>query len=223
MGSIISLLGAGGLRGIMRLPYIMRGIKSGTIKLRVKPTIVSERSSTILLDGRYGLGHYIASKAMKLAVTKAKRTGLAAVGIFNSNHTCSPGNYAEIAMGQGLIGIIMTSTEPAVHPYGGVSPVLRTTALAVGILHEKECAKFLEDYIHDLHLDGFSSELHKFELGRANLIVRIGPSNETGLLLSGHIDTVPVGEPTKWSTDLFGDRVKDGLLYGRGAADMKSE
>jgi acetylornithine deacetylase len=55
----------------------------------------------------------------------------------------------------------------------------------------------------------------------ANLLARIGPAVEGGVVLSGHTDCVPVaGQP--WSRDPFvvheGD---DGRLYGRGVTDMK--
>ena len=39
---------------------------------------------------------------------------------------------------------------------------------------------------------------------------------------AGHTDVVPSGPPEEWSTDPFSPVIKDGLLYGRGAADMKS-
>ncbi len=42
------------------------------------------------------------------------------------------------------------------------------------------------------------------------------------LLLAGHVDVVPPGDPADWSSDPFVPREEDGLLYGRGAADMKS-
>ena len=40
-------------------------------------------------------------------------------------------------------------------------------------------------------------------------------------LFAGHTDVVPPGQLSKWSTDPFEPTIKDGLLYGRGAADMK--
>jgi len=46
---------------------------------------------------------------------------------------------------------------------------------------------------------------------------RPGPS----LVLTGHVDTVPVGDPSRWTKDVQGQRDGD-LLYGRGAADMKA-
>jgi len=39
---------------------------------------------------------------------------------------------------------------------------------------------------------------------------------------AGHTDVVPSGPPEEWRTDPFSPVIKDGLLYGRGAADMKS-
>lgn len=46
-------------------------------------------------------------------------------------------------------------------------------------------------------------------------------SVESGIVLSGHSDVVPV-EGQKWDSDPFEPVVRDGKLYGRGAADMKS-
>jgi succinyl-diaminopimelate desuccinylase len=39
---------------------------------------------------------------------------------------------------------------------------------------------------------------------------------------AGHTDVVPSGPPEEWQSDPFKPVIKDGLLYGRGAADMKS-
>lgn len=40
-------------------------------------------------------------------------------------------------------------------------------------------------------------------------------------ILSGHLDTYPVGDPSGWTVDPLGGEVRDGRLYGRGSADMK--
>jgi succinyl-diaminopimelate desuccinylase len=42
------------------------------------------------------------------------------------------------------------------------------------------------------------------------------------LCFAGHTDVVPTGPLEEWTTDPFKPAVRDGLLYGRGAADMKS-
>lgn len=41
------------------------------------------------------------------------------------------------------------------------------------------------------------------------------------LVLNGHVDVVPVGDPDTWTVPPFGGEVRDGRVYGRGAVDMK--
>ena len=56
---------------------------------------------------------------------------------------------------------------------------------------------------------------------KSNLFALVGPANEGGIILSGHTDVVPV-DGQEWSTDPWVLTEKDGKLYGRGSADMKS-
>ena len=56
---------------------------------------------------------------------------------------------------------------------------------------------------------------------KANLVARIGPDVEGGIVLSGHTDVVPVdGQP--WTSDPWSVTERGSKLYGRGVADMKS-
>jgi len=54
-----------------------------------------------------------------------------------------------------------------------------------------------------------------------NLWARHGNARPV-LCFAGHTDVVPTGPREEWQTDPFEPVVRDGLLYGRGAADMKS-
>lgn len=54
-----------------------------------------------------------------------------------------------------------------------------------------------------------------------NLYARLG-SGHPHFCFAGHTDVVPVGQADAWSVDPFAADIKDGRLYGRGAADMKS-
>ena len=59
--------------------------------------------------------------------------------------------------------------------------------------------------------------------GRANVVARISGSDpgEPALLLHGHLDVVPA-DPASWSVHPFSGEIRDGVLWGRGAVDMKS-
>jgi putative selenium metabolism hydrolase len=54
-----------------------------------------------------------------------------------------------------------------------------------------------------------------------NVIGHIGAGGGKKLLLNGHMDTVGVSDPAAWTRDPFGAEIEKGVLYGRGAADMK--
>src|SRR5262245_30632989 len=54
-----------------------------------------------------------------------------------------------------------------------------------------------------------------------NLWARRGDSGPV-LCFAGHTDVVPTGPLEEWKSDPFAPAVRDGVLYGRGAADMKS-
>ena len=57
--------------------------------------------------------------------------------------------------------------------------------------------------------------------GTSNLWARRGTAAPLGCF-AGHTDVVPTGPLEQWSSDPFTPQIRDGVLYGRGAADMKS-
>ncbi|KAF3999626.1 acetylornithine deacetylase [Glaciimonas immobilis] len=78
--------------------------------------------------------------------------------------------------------------------------------------------EWTRDYLAGL---GVTSRLTYDASGKkANLFATLGQGKKPGLILSGHTDVVPV-EGQAWDTDPFKATIKDGLLYGRGSADMK--
>ncbi len=68
---------------------------------------------------------------------------------------------------------------------------------------------------------GFETEQWNVFDGRPNLVANLAGSEERSLILCGHIDVVPVGDPARWSVDPFGGDIKGNRLYGRGSIDMK--
>ncbi len=59
--------------------------------------------------------------------------------------------------------------------------------------------------------------------GVSNLFARWGKKgHDRSFGFNGHTDVVPVGDEAAWTVQPFGGEIKDGILYGRGATDMKS-
>lgn len=54
-----------------------------------------------------------------------------------------------------------------------------------------------------------------------NVIGRVGSGRGPKVLFDGHMDTVGVTDPSKWTHDPFSGQVSGGRIYGRGASDMK--
>ena len=67
-------------------------------------------------------------------------------------------------------------------------------------------------------------ECHRVDRGGvSNLFARWGPKGAARTFgFNGHTDVVPVGDAAAWSVDPFGAEIREGMLWGRGATDMKS-
>ena len=84
--------------------------------------------------------------------------------------------------------------------------------------NERPCAEFLGAMLEEA---GFSVAYHSMGEGRANLIARIGGTEEKKpLCFSGHTDVVPLGA-APWTVAPFAAEIADGRVYGRGSTDMK--
>ena len=70
---------------------------------------------------------------------------------------------------------------------------------------------------------GIAATIYESASNRCNVIARLSGqnSNRPGLVLHGHIDVVPANAQ-EWSVDPFGGVIQDGMIWGRGAVDMKN-
>src|SRR5918996_36476 len=85
--------------------------------------------------------------------------------------------------------------------------------------NEAECVAFLADHLRGA---GVEPEVLSPAPGRANLVARLpgGDGGAAPLLLNGHVDVV-AAEAGRWRHPPFAGEVHDGVLWGRGAVDMK--
>ncbi|MHA2252326.1 MAG: M20 family metallopeptidase [Candidatus Kariarchaeaceae archaeon] len=68
---------------------------------------------------------------------------------------------------------------------------------------------------------GFDAQLDEYKPSHANVVASIGPKSAPSIIISGHLDVVPVGDQKKWTHDPFSGKIIDGELWGRGSVDMK--
>src|SRR5688572_25802273 len=93
---------------------------------------------------------------------------------------------------------------------GGRDPAGGETAAA------RYCAEVLGDA-------GVAAEVIELTPGRGSCVARLratGPDAEPPLILLSHLDVAPV-DAESWSRDPFGGDLVDGVVWGRGAVDMK--
>jgi acetylornithine deacetylase/succinyl-diaminopimelate desuccinylase-like protein len=93
---------------------------------------------------------------------------------------------------------------------------------------ETEAAEYVASRLTEM---GLRPELIDAAPGRTSVVARVEGSYATpvdtslsprpALVVHGHLDVVPA-DPTNWSVDPFGGEVRDGMLWGRGAVDMKN-
>lgn len=102
---------------------------------------------------------------------------------------------------------------------------------------EANIQKFLADYMGKLGLkvDMWETDWEQLKKhpayrpvdrgyeGRPNIVATLkGTGGGRSLLLNGHTDVIPVGNGEGWSDDPWSAKIRDGRIYGRGSADMKS-
>ncbi|CAB4582761.1 unannotated protein [freshwater metagenome] len=85
--------------------------------------------------------------------------------------------------------------------------------------NEQEVADYVVASLAEV---GIASTIYESAPGRCNVIARINgrDSARPGLVLHGHLDVVPVNADD-WSVDPFCGDIIDGMIWGRGAVDMK--
>jgi uncharacterized oxidoreductase len=118
----------------MVAPYV-RSLRAGELQLNQKISIVTDTDTLLVVDGNRGMGQSIAHQTMRLAIERAKRHGVAIVGLRMSHHIGRVGHWAEEAIAAGMASIHFTNvvSRPLVAPHGGGQGRFGTNPLTVGL------------------------------------------------------------------------------------------
>lgn len=130
--------------GVARLGRYVKDIQAGTIDPKATHAIIKETPTTLLVEGNAGLGQVIAKRVMELVIDKAKKYGMAAASVRNSNHYGIAGYYAKMALEKDLIGISITNSAPLMVPTFGRTVILGTNPVAFAVPTGKERPFFFD-------------------------------------------------------------------------------
>lgn len=120
--------------GVIRLPQYIRRIRAGGINTRPNIRVVAERAAMAVVDGDNGMGHLVVSRAVEIAIEKARTAGVAWVGTRASNHAGPASLYARMPMAHDMIGVYFAvGNANHLPPWGGVDMLLSTNPIAAGI------------------------------------------------------------------------------------------
>ncbi len=118
--------------GISRLAIYARRMKEGRIQAAPHISVEKKGESVLLVDGDHGLGQIVAAHSVKAGMELAKKTGLAAVAVRNSNHFGTASYFCQMACEQGLGIMAFTNSPPGIAPWGGKKAFFGTNPIAFG-------------------------------------------------------------------------------------------
>ena len=119
-------------------PIYIDRINAGIQKPVTEFEVIRETPTTAVVDGHDGMGMIVGTKAMNMAIEKAKKYGMGMVAARNSTHYGIAGYYATMATKENMIGITGTNARPSIAPTFGVENMLGTNPLTIGLPTDEE-------------------------------------------------------------------------------------
>lgn len=171
-------------------PAYVPGLRSGAVNPRAMPRVVAEAAATALYDGDGGMGVMVGTRAMRVAIEKARQAGCGMVAVANSRHFGIAAHFARMALEHDMIGVAMTNAAPQVVQPGGATATLGTNPISIAAPCGDEPA-----FVLDIATSVGAA-------GKAEIALRQGK-------------TLPEG----WLVDATGQPTTDpSVLFGRGGA-----
>ena len=105
--------------GVLRLPWYLGRLKAGVCTAVAAPKFAVDAGAVAVIDGGDAMGQVLTDYAMRDAIRRAKKHGIAAVAVRNSNHFGTALYYTLIAARSGCVAFLSTNASPAMAPWGG--------------------------------------------------------------------------------------------------------
>ena len=121
--------------GVGMVPRYVEAILEGGLQPNATVRTLLDAGSLLTLNGQRGFGQVIGEQAMVLGIEKAKANGSCIMALAESHHLGRIGNFAEMAVAQGLVSLhfVNVKSRPVVAPWGGSDGRYGTNPCCIGI------------------------------------------------------------------------------------------
>jgi (2R)-3-sulfolactate dehydrogenase (NADP+) len=116
--------------GVSRAALYAQHLREGRVDGKAKPAIVKRKGATCLVDARGGLAYEASAIAVKQAIERARRYGVAFCGVTNSHHFGAAGYHLAPIAEAGLVGLAFTNSPAAITAWGGKGAFYGTNPVA---------------------------------------------------------------------------------------------
>lgn len=122
-----------GLRshGVAMLPSYLDGLSAGGISRESEPRVAADSAAFTILDAGHALGHLTSAYATDLVAARARRTGIAAVGVRRAGHFGAASTWSIRLAEAGLVGIVLANSTPVMAAPGGRRPLVGTNPISI--------------------------------------------------------------------------------------------
>ena len=122
--------------GVGMVPRYIKSWHGKCLQLNRQIELVVDTGPMVVADGGMGMGQSVARQAMMVGIERARKHGVALLGLRHSHHIGRVGHWAEMAVAEGMVSIHFTNAvndNPMVAPHGGAEARYLTNPFTVGI------------------------------------------------------------------------------------------
>ncbi len=122
-----------GTHGLARVVDYCDRIAAGGIDSRAQIVETAPAPALRHIDGRNGLGPWVARRALDAGMDAARRTGIGAAFVTSGSHVGALAPYLWIAAEAGFAALVTTNTAPMLAPAGGKAPLIGNNPIGIGL------------------------------------------------------------------------------------------
>ena len=193
--------------GVGMMPAYIQNTTTNRCVRNQHAKIIRDNGAVIVIDGGAGYGQVIAKESMDFGIERAKKHGVAVVGLTNSHHIGRIGHWAEQCAREGLVSthwVNVHGHKSLVAPFGGAEPRFTTNPYCTAVPRKGK---------EPIVLDFATSQV---AMGKVRVANNKGVQMEQGLLIDAAGN--PTTDPGVMYNAPFGAILPFGLHKGGGLA-----